>query len=137
VYRLLLLAWKSDVQASSTKALAVNERHSWARSELYIRNLPGMRAPTHIARDHMTVTQNLFYYGNMSCPGGPLHSRLQVNDSSPYGRARYMPTELIGTRRPFPAIRLSPPGHKYAMYLEVALIGPPCTRPIRENIPGW
>src|SRR5260370_1951363 len=102
MYRCLLLACKSDVQASSTQALAVNERHSWARSELYIRNLPGMRAPTHIARDHMTVTQNLFYYGNMSCPVGPLPFRLQVNDSPPYVRTSSMPTHFIPPRRPFP-----------------------------------
>src|SRR5258708_19941234 len=129
MYRCLLLACKSDVQTSSTQALAVNECHSWARSELYIRNLPGMRAPTHIARDHMTVTKNLFYYGNMSCPGGPLHSRLQVNDSSPYGRARSMPTELIRTHRPFPGFRLTSPRHNYATYLHVALIRPPSAYP--------
>jgi len=45
-----------------------------------------------------------------------------------------MPAKLVRTSCPLPGIGLCPPWHKYAMELEVTLIGPPRTLPIGENI---
>src|SRR5260370_3226562 len=45
-----------------------------------------------------------------------------------------MPAKLVRTSCPLPGIGLRPPWHKYAMELEVTLIGPPRTLPIGENI---
>src|SRR6266496_255504 len=47
-----------------------------------------------------------------------------------------MPAKLIRASCPLPGIRLRPPWHKYAMKLEVTLIGPPRTLSIGENIHG-
>src|SRR5947208_15004629 len=47
-----------------------------------------------------------------------------------------MPAKLIRASCPLPSIGLRPPWHKYAMKLEVTLIGPPRTLPIGENIHG-
>jgi hypothetical protein len=47
-----------------------------------------------------------------------------------------MPAKLIRASCPLPGIGLRPPWHKYAMKLEVTLIGPPRTLPIGENIHG-
>ena len=56
--------------------LQIQEGYSRAGSKLYIRYLPRIRTPIHIARNYITIVENTFYNGDMSSPGSSLHSRL-------------------------------------------------------------
>src|SRR6266567_4832218 len=101
---------------------------------MYVGDLSRVSSPTHVARDHTSVTKDLFYYRNMPQTIGALYPWLKINNGSNAWLGRDLPAKLVGTRCPFPGIGLCSPWHIHSVQLIVALIGPPCTGWIREPV---
>src|SRR5258707_15613048 len=101
---------------------------------MYISDRIGIPSPTRIARDHTSITKNLFYYRDMTHTISSLYPRLKIDNGSNAGYAGDMPAILVGPSCPLPCIGLCSPRDICAMQLIVALIGPPRTGGIREPV---